>query len=73
MSAAVAILERIERLAQISAYPWNLTRRAFSPEQAEAEALVFGSMTEAGLSARGDPAGNIVGRIEGTFQAAWPP
>ena len=31
-------MERIERLAGISAYPWNLTRRVFSPKQAEAEA-----------------------------------
>jgi allantoate deiminase len=66
MSAAVTIIERIERLARISAYPWNLTRRIFSPEQAEAEALVLGWMEEAGLSTRRDPVGNLIGRVEGS-------
>ncbi len=51
----MTIIERIERLARISAYPWNLTRRIFSPAQAEAEALVLGWMQEAGLSTRRDP------------------
>ncbi|MEH3064512.1 allantoate deiminase [Methylobacterium sp. UNC300MFChir4.1] len=64
-SAAGIVLTRVDRLAGISAYPWTLTRRVFSPQQAEAEALVLGWMAEAGLSARRDPAGNLVGRIEG--------
>ena len=59
------MMERIERLAQISAYPWNLTRRVFSPKQAEAEALVRGWMEEAGLTVRRDPAGNLIGRLKG--------
>ncbi len=67
MSAAVTIIERIERLARISAYPWNLTRRIFSPAQAEAEALVLGWMQEAGLSTRRDPIGNLIGRVEGSI------
>ena len=67
MSAAVTIIERIERLARISAYPWNLTRRVFSSEQAEAEALILGWMEEAGLSTRRDPAGNLIGRVEGAI------
>ncbi len=62
---AKTVIDRIERLAQVSAYPWNLTRRVFSPQQAEAEALVLGWMEEAGLSARRDPAGNLIGRFEG--------
>ncbi|MCJ2011895.1 hypothetical protein MKK53_05070 [Methylobacterium sp. J-076] len=61
------IIERIERLARISAYPWNLTRRIFSPQQSEAEALVIGWMEEAGLSTRRDPVGNLIGRIEGSI------
>ena len=65
MSTAEMVVERIERLARISAYPWNLTRRVFSPRQAEAEGLVLAWMGEAGLSSRRDPAGNLVGRIEG--------
>ncbi|MBN4096082.1 hydantoinase/carbamoylase family amidase [Methylobacterium sp. OT2] len=60
------MMDRIERLAQISAYPWNLTRRVFSPKQAEAEALVRGWMEEAGLAVQYDPAGNLIGRIEGS-------
>jgi allantoate deiminase len=60
------MMERIERLAQISAYPWNLTRRVFSPKQAEAEALVRGWMEEAGLAVRRDSAGNLIGRLEGS-------
>lgn len=59
------MMDRIERLAQISAYPWNLTRRVFSPKQAEAEALVRGWMEEAGLTVRRDPAGNLIGRLKG--------
>jgi allantoate deiminase len=51
-SAAGIVLTRVDRLAGISAYPWTLTRRVFSPQQAEAEALVLGWMGEAGLSAR---------------------
>ncbi|MGW5959074.1 hydantoinase/carbamoylase family amidase [Methylorubrum thiocyanatum] len=62
---AKTVIDRIERLAQVSAYPWNLTRRVFSPQQAEAEALILGWMEEAGLSARHDPAGNLIGRLEG--------
>lgn len=65
MSQARRVIDHIERLAQVSAYPWNLTRRVFSPQQAEAEALVLSWMEEAGLSARRDPAGNLVGRLEG--------
>ncbi|MFK5595684.1 hydantoinase/carbamoylase family amidase [Methylobacterium sp. HMF5984] len=67
MSTAEIVIERIERLARISAYTWNLTRRVFSPRQAEAEGLVLAWMEGAGLSARRDPAGNLVGRIEGSI------
>jgi allantoate deiminase len=65
MSPAEILIARIERLARISAYPWNLTRRIFSREQAEAEALVLGWMEDAGLSTRRDPVGNLIGRVEG--------
>jgi allantoate deiminase len=67
VSTSEVVVERIGRLARISAYPWNLTRRVFSPGQAEAEGLVLAWMEEAGLSARRDPAGNLVGRIEGSI------
>jgi len=67
VSTADSVNDRIERLGQVSAYPWNLTRRVFSPHQAEAEGLVLGWMKEAGLSARRDPAGNLIGRLEGSI------
>jgi allantoate deiminase len=67
---AAAVVDRIERLAQVTAYPWNLTRRVFSAQQAEAEALVLGWMEEAGLSVRRDPAGNLIGRLEGSVPGA---
>ena len=67
MSPEYVVVERTARLARISAYPWNLTRRAFSPRQAEAETLVLAWMEHAGLSARRDPAGNIIGRVEGSI------
>lgn len=67
MTLGESVIARIECLARISAYPWNLTRRIFTPEQRKAEALVLGWMEEAGLSARRDPAGNLVGRIEGSI------
>ena len=70
MSTAEVVVRRIERLARISAYPWNLTRRVFSPRQSEAEGLVLAWMEEAGLSAGRDPAGNLVGRIEGSIQGS---
>lgn len=65
MSTAGSVIDRIECLAQISASPWNLTRRIFSPKQAEAEALVLGWMVGAWLSTWRDPAGNLIGRLEG--------
>ena len=70
MSTAGVVIDRIERLARISAYPWKLTRRVFSPKQAEAEALVIAWMKEVGLSVRHDPAGNLVGRLEGSIPGA---
>lgn len=66
------MIERVDRLARISAYPWNLTRRVFSPKQAEAEELVRGWMKEAGLTVRYDPASNLIGRIEGSAPGGRP-
>ena len=62
---APLIQERLDALAAISAEAGMITRIYLSPEQARANALVMGWMREAGLSARIDAAGNVVGRVEG--------
>ncbi|MFC6746573.1 hypothetical protein ACFQFG_19240 [Methylobacterium persicinum] len=31
MSGADTVVDRLDRLARISAYPWKLTRRVFTP------------------------------------------
>ena len=41
------------------------TRRAFTPRYVEARRWLAERMAEAGLSARVDPAGNLIGRLEG--------
>lgn len=57
--------ERLRQLASISSSPDHLTRLAFTPEMAEANALVAGWMREAGMTSRIDAAGNLIGRYEG--------
>jgi len=63
--SAARILERCEALARCSEQPDGLTRVYLSPEQRAANAMVLEWMTGAGMSARLDAAGNIVGRYEG--------
>lgn len=62
---AARILERCEALARCSEQPDALTRVYLSPEQRAANAMVLEWMAGAGMSARLDAAGNIVGRYEG--------
>src|SRR5690349_3637612 len=59
------ILERCDALARCSENPDGLTRVYLSAEQRDAGALVLRWMQEAGMSARLDAAGNVVGRYEG--------
>lgn len=61
------IVERIDELAAISESPAALTRVAFSVEHRRAADLILGWMKEAGMSARMDEIGNVVGRYEGTI------
>jgi allantoate deiminase len=63
--SARRILERCDALARCSEQPDGLTRIYLSPEQRAAGALVLQWMREAGMDARLDPAGNVVGRYEG--------
>jgi allantoate deiminase len=60
-----AIRARIDALADISAEPGRLTRVYLSPEHRRANALVMEWMRAAGMSAREDAAGNVIGRREG--------
>jgi allantoate deiminase len=62
LSGASRVLERCDRLAQISEEPMRLTRRFGTPAMKEASALVAGWMHEAGLRTREDEIGNLIGR-----------
>jgi allantoate deiminase len=62
---AARIVARIDELAAISETPGALTRICFSPEHARAADVILGWMREAGLDARMDEIGNVIGRYEG--------
>ena len=64
--SAQRIWDRCDALATCSETPGALTRVFLSAEQRAANALVLGWMQEAGLSARIDAIGNVIGRYEGT-------
>lgn len=59
------IVAQIERLASISESANELTRLFLSPEHRTAADLISFWMQEAGLSARMDAIGNVIGRYEG--------
>jgi allantoate deiminase len=63
--SAERIWDRCESLARCSEHPGKLTRVFLSKEQLEASQLVLGWMREAGMTARLDAIGNVVGRYEG--------
>jgi allantoate deiminase len=65
MISAARILERCEALARHSELPGGLTRVFLSPQYCAANEQVLGWMREAGMSARVDAIGNVVGRYEG--------
>lgn len=65
MTGAARALERCDALARFSSLPGGLERVAFTPEHAAANAAVLDWMRQAGLAARQDAAGNVVGRREG--------
>jgi allantoate deiminase len=62
LSGAARVLERCDRLAQVSEERGRLTRRFGTPAMKEANALVAGWMREAGLDTREDAVGNLIGR-----------
>ena len=55
----------LDELAEISEDPALLTRRYLTPEHARAADLVMRRMRAAGMSARLDAAGNVVGHLPG--------
>jgi allantoate deiminase len=59
------MLERCDELARCSEQADSLTRVYLSPQQRAANALVLSWMADAGMSARLDAVGNVVGRYEG--------
>ncbi len=63
--SAQRIWDRCEALARHSGEPDRLTRVFLSREQIAASRLVLGWMRDAGMTARLDPIGNVIGRYEG--------
>ncbi|HYL24402.1 MAG TPA: allantoate amidohydrolase [Burkholderiales bacterium] len=70
MVSAARIMQRCEALARHSEQPNGLTRVFLSPENRAANELVIGWMREAGMRAKLDAIGNVVGRYEGEKQAS---
>jgi allantoate deiminase len=63
-SSAALVLERADRLAACTEEPGRLTRRFATPALAAAGDLVRAWMREAGMAARRDAIGNVIGRWE---------
>src|SRR3954452_18057984 len=61
---AATVLDRADRLAACTEEPGRLTRRFATPALAEAGDLVLGWMRDAGMTARRDAIGNVIGRWE---------
>lgn len=65
------LVQAIQQLAQIGQLPnGGVQRLAFSREDMAARQLVQQWMRAAGMSARTDPAGNIIGRYDGKYADA---
>jgi allantoate deiminase len=62
LTAAARVLERCDRLAEISEEAGRLTRRFGTDAMRHANELVGGWMREAGLDVREDPLRNLIGR-----------
>ncbi len=59
------IMDRLDRLAEISESDHHLTRRVYTPEHRRAANLISSWMREAGMDVREDALGNVIGRYEG--------
>lgn len=60
------IISRIDELGRISETPDALTRLYLSAEHRRAADLIMGWLAEAGMSARIDAVGNVIGRYDAT-------
>lgn len=65
MAPGEALVARIHRLASISESTAELTRVFLSAEHRAAADLILAWMSEAGMAARTDGIGNVIGRYEG--------
>ena len=63
-------MEWLDELAECSEDPAELTRRYLTPEHAQAAGIVMRRMREAGMSARLDAVGNVVGHFPGRRSGA---
>ena len=70
MNLGSTIMEWLEQLAECSESPAEVTRRYLTPEHAQAAELIMGLMREAGMSARIDAVGNVVGHFPGRRSGA---
>ena len=59
------IMQWVDELAECSEHPVELTRRYLTPEHAQAAEFIMQRMREAGMNARLDAVGNVVGRLPG--------
>ena len=65
MDLGPLIMEWLDELAEYSEDPAELTRRYLTPEHARAAEFIMRLMREAGMSARLDAVGNVVGSCPG--------
>ena len=65
MNLGPTIMEWLDELAECSEDPVELTRRYLTPEHAQAAEIIMRRMREAGMSARLDAVGNVVGHFPG--------
>jgi allantoate deiminase len=65
LSSGTTVMARLDALAEFTETPGRLTRLYLTPEHKAAALQVRVWMEEAGMSARMDAVGNIVGRYEG--------
>ena len=65
MDLGTLIMEWLDELAEVSEDPAELTRRYLTPEHVRAAELIMRRMREAGMSARLDAVGNVVGSFPG--------
>ena len=70
MNLGPTIMEWLDELAECSEDPAELTRRYLTPEHARAAELIMRRMREAGMSARLDAVGNVVGHFPGCRHGA---